>query len=1051
LVNNVDKKIFYKTLIFTVLITTVAIGIYASAQAQNERPTLIYGYKLSAHLPGNLSITEIYSVSPTTVMGIATSAGNYYIVVLELENPYEEPRLTQLYPVLGEITAIATNGWPVKRIAVGTSMGELLIFNIEGGRIYQLVDRVLGADFYVKKILVLRNSTSDNFVYAVMVDEAGGGNLCAQCSIYVVSETQPGYIRIGSPMSDTSLYVPNKLISDMTARVVYAENSYYYDASYLVVSSIDKPNLIRIDVNVTYYDYQGNQTKPASGALIDVYAYNQAKSYRYSVNADQSGIATIFVERGMIAEITAWDIIYRNYTIVINTSNLPSYQSFTSQTITLYYPPLAVPAETKTPPYLLCSLDVYDVTQAPNKLISRGKIANTTNPAFPFDLSVSFFNKGLSLIYLKQTGEHALTYYDVDTQSLILWRVKEKDGKLQAYYYNKDYVGKQTFLVNTFTTPTGSYLYAVLSDARIRIYRIPTSIDEGYRILDIYRAGSTLISSKLVLATNKYILATETPEGTQILELSEELVIPVLRKDLTLNYRLTDQIDSDISDDLSSFFILASNNQITVYRNLNLHIGDQLFDPNQYMTGSLTLFIKVNPEDMDSLTVYFRHPWGETKIKPSINGTVIIPNIIPNVTYTIYIESSKPYIIPLSITLSFSDYQDHVVVLKPEYKSYTLKLRLADDKSMVLIAPIDILIDDELLVSNNTKNEIELRVYYGNHTLTIKPSTGYENVYEILEAPLYITQDTEQSYTLLRRTYMLRATMIDSEEQKLLGPVKVRITDEAGSYIETIITPLNPSLLVSLPYGQYTINISPTDETQGIYEEISTTIKHDRDQSTTLIIPRRTYLLNIIIRDITFGALRGSFVVYVNDKPVSGPFSINTTLTLPYGKYIIRAQPTEQYAKVYNPSQNISLMLTRDTELVVNMTRKTYKIGILVMEKNRPVQGAEIRFMSIDGRRLVTILMTNQDGYVETSLPYGDYTIEASLKGFNPTTITYTLESSSSLTIQIKPTVTTLVIRVIKFTLPYIGVAVAIVASIYGLMRLREVIRRRMAREEAPF
>lgn len=192
MVNKVDKKIFYKTLIFTVLITTAAIGIYASAQAQNERPTLIYGYKLSAYLPGNLSLTEIYSVSPTTVMGIATSGSNYYIVVLELENPYEEPRLTQLYPVLGEITAIATNGWPVKRIAVGTSMGELLIFNIEGGRIYQLVDRVLGADFYVKKILVLRNSTSDNFVYAVMVDEAGGGNVCAQCSIYVVSEIQPG-------------------------------------------------------------------------------------------------------------------------------------------------------------------------------------------------------------------------------------------------------------------------------------------------------------------------------------------------------------------------------------------------------------------------------------------------------------------------------------------------------------------------------------------------------------------------------------------------------------------------------------------------------------------------------------------------------------------------------------------------------------------------------------------------------------------------------------------------------------------------------------------
>lgn len=1047
---NLVNRILIKTaLVFTTLIV-LSITI-VSINAEQEKPNLIFGYRINASLPSGLTLNKIQSINTSLIIGLASNNDGNYVIVLNTENPYEEPIIVQLYPILGEITSISTNGWPVKRIAIGTSMGEVIIFNVLGGKVYKLVDKILGADFYVKKILIMKKTgVHDQYVYAVLVDENYIGETCSQCSVYIFDENQLGYSRIGLEPGDVSYSITNRLISDIAARAIYSEEEFYYDSSYLLLVSIEKPNLLRIDINVTQYDYLSEQYRPASGALIDVYAYGSGKSYKYSVNAGPNGIATIFVERGMVAEITAWDIVYRNYTVIINTSMIPSYVTYLSTSLSILYPPLTVPAETKTPPYLLASITVYDVSQAPSKLVEKGKILNTTNPVYPFDLTISFFNRGVNFVYVNKTREHVLTYYDIDSQSILIWRVKEKDGKLQAFKFNKDYVGKQAFLQDSFVTKDNNYLLTVLSDSRVRIYRVPIAMEDKYELLETYKVGSTLIDSQLMI-TDKYVLYAETPEGIQVLGINEKGISPLLRKDLVLNYRPKGTVDLEVSNDLNTLFILLEDNKFLIFKNIRPSLRENPLSLDDYITGALTLKLQLNPEDVPTLRIILKHPWGETVYRSLQENFVVIPNIIPNITYSLYIESDRPYIIPYSIALNFDNYTNYILTARIEYKSFTLNLRISDLISKVLIAPVDIYIDDELIIANTTSDLVSIKAYYGSHNLKIKSSNGYESVYETFETSIYVTNDTFIDIPLIRKTYVLHMRIIDGEEETLLGPLKLDVLDEKEPRFSSIIAPNNPVVLITLPYDIYTIRIYPIEESKRIYQEVEAKITLNEDKTTTLVIPRKVYSMNLMIRDITIGTLKGSFVAVVNNKTISTRFYSNTTIFLPYGKYTLRVVPTDDTIKIYNPSQNITLLLDGDTSFIINMTRKSYRLNVLVMEKNNPVMNAEVRFFSLEGNRLITILMTNEMGYTETNLPYGEYSIEVLAKGYNPTKITYTLESSSSLTIQVKPTITTLVIRALRFALPYVGAGLVTIASIYGIIRLREIIRKRMEREEAPF
>lgn len=1036
-------------LVFTIALTIVLISSFASAE--EGRPGVLYGYSLNATLPDNITLIKIQAVSPSHVMGIARDNRGSYVVLLDVENPYDKPRLLQVYPLLGDVSVISTNGWPVRRIAVGTTMGEVLVFNVEGGRVYKLLDKVLGADFYVKKILILKRPTQpDGYIYAALTDESGGLSYCASCSVYIFSENEPGFARLGQVPVDVGYSISDKMISDITARVVYEGSEYYYDASALIVANIERPNLIRLDVNVTFYDYQSQQYLPASGALIDIYAYGGGRSYRFSVNADQSGVASFFVERGMIAEITAWDIVYRNYTIVINTSNVPPYLSQAGASIVLYYPPLSTPAELKTPPYMLCSLDVYDVSSAPAKIEMKGKIQNYTNPAYPSDLVVPFHAKGLSFVYLNSTREHVLAYYEPDSKYIMLWRVREMGSRLQAFKLSRDYVGNEGTLVSAFSTEVGRNLFVVLSDGRVRAYGVPTGAGDGYRLSYTYRAGSSLIESRVIIG-DRYLLYAETPEGAQFMELRDYGITPLLRRDLTLNYKSIGYIDSDISSDLSSFFILREDNGILIFRNVNTRLGTEPLNLDEAIAGSLRVVVHLNPEDVEGVLVRLEHPWGTSVFTLSEDGSVVINNIIPGVNYKIFIDPRKPYIVPYETDVSFADFGDYTLHVRPGYVLYTLRLMLRDPISEKLACSVDILIDGEPVLVNNTNRVATLSVYYGNHTLTIRPSAGCEGAYEEFDSQIYVSRDDELSVDLVRRSYLISLRLVDEVGERLLGQLEVQLFDEAGGISRFTLTPDNPTTLARLHYGDYRVTVSPSEDAGTIYKTVTSELSVRGDKSVTISVPRQTYLLNVQVRDVTYGVIRGSFVVYVDNKPFSVPFSSNVSLVLPYGRYVIRVQPTEQFAKVYNPTGDITVMLTQDLSVVANLTRKTYALGVLVMEKNKPLQNVEVRFTSAEGKRLITILTTTEQGYVETNLPYGEYVIEASLKGYTTTAVTYPLEGSASLTIQLKPTITTLVIRILRFALPYVGAGVAVVLSIYGIMKLREIIRRRVESEEAPF
>lgn len=1028
-------------LIFSlVLFTTslvVSLGqVLPSTQAQTQIQDIElntpYAYSIPVRIAENLSVTKVLMVNKSVVMVIASGSFRDYVALLDVSNPYTEAKILQLYPLVGRVTSFSTDGWPTTRVSIGTDKGEVLLFSVSGGRIYKMLEAILGADFYVRKTVVLRTQSGEYRVAALVNEGLPVAGACTSCYVYVFSEGSNGVLKIGNKVGNATTSYEGILPQDIAPLTIFSKTNYYYDASSLIIAWIERGDFITLVFNVTY---RTNDTLlPASNALVEVFAYDpeQGLSYRYGSNANERGVVEIPVPRGLVAQVTVWDIYGRNYNYTYDTSVLPSYvDRVYVTTLTLSAPPITTPASAyyRTPEFLLSNLEVLDVSEAPDNFTSLGFI----------DFKIMPTASGLSFLKGVNDTEYLVTYHDPEDNYLKLIRV---NASLKKTSLTMEYVGAGTRLSSALTTYDGSLAVLVLSDGRVKVYSLVGSeANKVYRLLNTYTAGGRVNKVKIFPGSENQAIFLETPEGLQVLRLTPYLT-PLLRRDLVLNFAEEPYVDSDMLSDFSAGVTCGGNN-LTIIKNLDLVVGGEPILLESFKASKAV--VKVIPpgnESVEEASVTFKYPGGSLTKTPSKDGVVVFDNILPNITYEILVVHSRPYVNPAEAFIETKTFRDVYLEVPLTYKEFTLYLNVTDSVSGDLIAPYSVVVDNKTVISSSTSRYAEVRVLYGTHVLRVSPASGFENVYEPFETTLTISENQSVDVTLFRKIYLLEVRVEDSLTGRLIAPVEVEVE---GS-VQTI-DPVSARAYFVLPYGDYTVHVRPLEGYEAVYKP--TTINLTLASPTTRVvrISRNTYTLSLSIRDATLNVLRGTFDVFVNDTKVASDVVQDVSIVLPYGAYTLQVKPTSRYEIAYNPSQTVLIKITNSTSINVPVTRKYYSLRVRAQEGETPIKNAEVRFYSLETGNLVTTLNTYEEGFVETKLFYGDIRIEVVASGYFDEVRAITLDRDTDLLVYMSPQPITLFFRY----LPIVAVILIAALAVYGTLKLRTIIYQRLRREETLF
>ncbi len=977
----------------------------------------------------NISIkpVAVYALSPQKVFLVGTANGSTVVEILNVSNPLAQPEVLQSYPLVGNPTVVATNGYPVARIAVGTDAGDLVLFKVDGGRVYLLLHAVLGTDFSISKLLILKGTKDYKLAVMAVEGKAPKGGVCTKCHVYVFDELSGGAMRIGLNEGNASLTINNVLPQDISAALVVSNGNYYYDAQKFVVTWLPAKFYI-ILVNATYVTKNGTIEK-ARHALVDIITYNKElhEMYHYGINLGRDGTAEIPVPWGFDANLTLMDVDGRKYTKHIEAPNISEvtkvYVSFK-----LNAPPVTAEASTlyTVPPYELATPHIINVNNIPNSFNTVTSLNDTRiNPA----------STGLSLLKGASSSNFVLYYYDPSTGEAHIEVYTPSFEKLSEV---SDYVGVKLNSLGAFTYPDEKIVITAYKEGKIKYY---IASDDSYKFFYELTLGGTLNKVEIVPSTEGYYYIAHTTTGLQVVR-TYPYQVPILRYGTRVNYA-EGSIDGDIGGNLN-YGVVAYSNRLIVLRNIAPLIKGG--KPTNLESISVPkLYVKVNPPEglsVNGTKVSLIYPGGILEKILKKSDIAVFPNILPNENYTLIVNYTEPYVNKVVLNITPTEYKDIYITVNLTYKLYSLKLNIRDSVSGTeIIAPYDVLVDNKVVLKNIKDSTLTLPVVYGNHTITIRPASGYENVYEESTIHTYVTGNTTANITLTRKKYTLNVVVMDKYSKRLLAPVVV----EVAKGVSKIIGFGGTKASFILPYGNYVIHVSPLKGYSNIYLPTTASVTLNKPSTVTLVLDRVKYTLNISIKDVTTGVLAGLFDVYVNGSKVASGVRSLTNITLPYGVYVVSVTPEPKYANVYSTPRPQTVKVFNNTEVTFKLSRKFFKIKIIVVDDvGAPIKNAEVRFFSIDKGTYISTLLTDASGTVQGSLFYGGYRIDILAKGFYPAHRNLILNKDTELTITLQPQLLTVIMR---YAIIIIVVCIAAIA-IVAILKIKAKIAERLPKEE---
>ncbi|MEM1596691.1 MAG: carboxypeptidase-like regulatory domain-containing protein [Desulfurococcaceae archaeon] len=1052
---NLKQLFFIMVLITAVLVSLPASAILRETKAEETAyvSNIIYGFRVNL---AKIGITPRYvSVLDETRVLIVGSLGNVNgVVVLNVINPYDDPVIEDIYPLTGTPTYVASDGYPATRLAIGSDKGEILLLRINAGRITKHLYVVLGADFYVNKLILAKDVLGVKVI--TLVSEGGPrGYPCMNCYVYVLDEEARGILRIGPKVGNATATCPGLEginVQDVVPLAIYGSSEYYWDSSNVAVTYI--PPVIKLLFNVTYINETTGEYTPLPGTLVEVsLEYNETGNrIVYGVNVDADGVARVPIPRETAnvllinltirniggAEIWRYSYTYdpKAFTEIPDEILLPSAVLTTmnvdSRPATKIY---------GVPPFLNVALDLVDLTLAPMSCERKAAATFFIKPSV----------RDLALLKGEADDRVKIMYTEPDEGFLTISIAKVNVTSIEQITRVTDYVGVNTLISSSGVFSDGRYLIAGLSDGRLRMY---IAQSESYRLKDIYTMGSSLYDLIMIPGIEGYTYVAVSSRGIQVLRI-DPYPIPIYRNIASLYLTTPGFIHGDALADLSTI-VLVDPHEMIIIKNSNLAVANRLIlTADRIMARDVELIINTpGGEDINGSTVTLMYPGGSSEYK-LFGNNLTIRNILPGVTYNVSIIPSVNYIHNASFSLILKDslsleitdvrnaavYSDKCcrVFINTTYISYSVNLRISDEFSgPSLMAPIDIYIDNEPVVVEGRENMYSFRLIYGQHTITVQPSKGYENTYQPYAITLTIDKDVEIPVLMERAKYPVSikvadiyGTIISPLDLSISGPVNIDKTIEQP---ETTIS-------VLLPYGDYTLSITPHNAS--IYLPYTTTFSVKAPQTLALTVQRVKYKVELTVTS-KFSII-GKFDLYANGTKVASNIEKQAVVELPYGSYSLRLVPMAGWEDVYEPSRPVNITVTSDTSITIPVNRKSYTLRVVTLEQGKPIINVAVHIYNVETGELMTALTTDENGVAQTSLPYGIYRLEISHEQYNREVIVIPLDKELSEVVSLRPTPVTLLWRF----MPIIGALIGIGVAVYVAMKIRAIIARRLVTEEA--
>lgn len=1048
------RKLFINSLIILLLITLLASTINREALAEEASyPSTAYGFRVN--LTG-IGITPKYvNVIDRSRVVIVGSLGKVYgVIVLNVLNPYEDPVVEDMYPLTGAPTYVATDGYPATRLAVGSDKGEILLLRINAGRITRHLYVVLGADFYVNK-LVLAKDVFGVKVISLVSEGGPRGYPCMNCHVYVLDEESKGVLRIGPRVGNASTTCPGLErvnVQDVVPLAIYGSSGYYWDSSNVAVTYI--PPVVKLVFNVTYANITTGEFTPLRGALVEVsLMYNETGSMLvYGVNVDADGLARVPVPfektSALLVNLTIRDISgmeiwkYRYVFDPRNLTEMPdeillpaavlSTMSVDSRPATKIY---------GVPPFLNVALDLVDLTLAPNKCDRKAVASFYVKPSV----------RDLAIMQGEEDSRLKIVYTEPDEGFLTVTVATINGTRIEQITHVTDYVGVNAVIAASGTFSDGGYLITGLSDGRLRMY---VAQSESYKLKDIYTMGSPLYDLLMIPSVEGYTYVAVSSSGVQVLRV-EPYPMPVYRNLASLYLSTPGFLHGDALADLSTIVLIDAQG-LTIIRNTDIAVANKLaLTADKVMARNVELVVNMpGGEEAYGTIIVLNYPDGSSNYTLKGNS-ITLRNMLPSVNYTVNIYPAKTYIYNATIkftiredlsleilessyaTVSIDNAYSRIIV-NTTYRAYELRIRVQDEYTgLNLVAPLDIYIDNKTIATESRANEYTVKLVYGDHSVIIQPSSGFENAYQSYATTLTINEDTDVIAIMERVKHPVSirvmdnyGTIISPVELNILGLVKINKTIEQPGTVTTL-----------LPYGDYTLTITPTNTSIYVPYEATLTVKSP--QTLNIVIQRVKYKVEVSVSS-KLGII-GKFDLYANGTKVASNIEKQAVVELPYGLYTLRLVPAAGYEDVYEPSGLISLSVTSDTSVSIPVNRKTYALKVVTLEQGRPIVNVAIHVYSVETGELITAMTTDQNGAAQLSLPYGIYRLEMTHDQYSKEVRVIPLNREISEVVSMTPTPLTLLWRF----MPIIGALIGVGIALYVAMKIRAIIAKRLVTEES--
>lgn len=897
-----------------------------------------YSYEL------NLDISIDYVLVLTNdLLAVLGSINDTSVIRIINVSETFSPKTLFTYPISGRITSYSVDGFPVKYLAIGTDLGEVVVFSVEGGRLYEKLHNIQGVDFFVDRVYLLKTPTTIK-VGALSINK----KLPSERYVYVFDINTRGFLRIGPTIGNLSNALENITPYSLVPIKVMYNGSYYYDVSKVLITYTGLTATLNISAVFIY----NNTRYAASYAYVEIELYNVetlSKVFSYNINLDESGLGVTLVPLGYITEVRLYDIYGNTYRRVLNLSD--KEVRLIPLDFELMYRPNTKNA-TETLPTLI---KVFDFSKVPveYEIVTDLKLKNYAGT--PINVfSVPESGVGMYILTTEHNNYLNITYIHENFTStdVLLYDYLGFDG-LKVKYVDVD--------------ATGRYLIAALRDGRIKTYAYD-GLTKLYRLEQEYIAVGEPLNTKLVRIDGRTYYLVYTSRGLQIL-LLEPLQLPLLRFNTSLAYNIPGAKFADSSLDLS-LIAIGGGNKLLVIKDFNNYLktyGPLPLNLDSIKLPALTLnVVSPNYTGVPNARVVFTYKDMSREFMCDENGVLELSSIFPG-NYVISIYPQTPHLRPTNITIEILRVPrvNYTVVLN--YTTYVLNVITSDEFGGGPQAPIDIYLNDKLVVNESVSERHLIEIPYGLYNLTVKPSRNYIYFYKEVSSQLLMDANLTLNIVLERKAYNVNLNIVDELTKEL-------ITDEVIVSISDIglVETVRGSLLTLLKAGYQKIDILIPTQLSHKYLSVRRTVNVITSQTFNIEVPRRSYIVGFKLLDpLTADYAKGLYNVYVNGVEVARGVEEVFNLSLPYGDYVISIHPLPPYNMIYAET-NVRLTVDKDLVDVVSINRMRYSLLIRIID---PISRAPITPLKIIINDMPVNLPAGTQSYT-ISLYYGKYHVK---------------------------------------------------------------------------